>query len=651
MRNNGKPMPGILRSTNIGVFILRMLLVYAVYILCRVVFIFYNADLVGAIPWGEIPSLIKGSLVFDSASILYVNLPFIFFSLIPFHFREGKGYRRFLLWLFLIGNGVGLMVNIADIFYYPFKLSRITSDDLHFLGEGNFGLLMGGFLKEYWRGIILWIVCMTVLYIGFRKTRFEPVHRNFFPPPVFFITQTILLGIVGAFSIFAIRGFSLSKAAFPLTVSDASLYVKPQYASVVLSNPFCLIRTYGQKIAAPQYFAGEEADMLYPVAHPPLDSVMVKLQGQPNIMFIILESFGSAHLKSFSDQFADGDISYTPFLDSLAGEGYVFPDAFQNGQRSQDALPAIWASIPSFKTRFLTMPQSLGEYKALPSCLAEMGYATLFFHGAVRESMSFVSFGRMAGIQQFYSREDYEKIHGTGDFDGKWGIWDHKFLPFVNEKLSEVKEPFFATLFTLSSHHPFVLPAGMEDRFPEGKAEIQKVIAYSDDALRRFFQEASREKWFSNTLFVLTADHGSGADNDKFRQMPYLYAVPILFYHPDGSLKGRHERVTQHIDLMPTLLRMIGYPGSFFAFGKDAFNDPDAGSALNHYGGTFNCMRDSMRYVFNEKEVVGVYNYKKDFFGKENITNLGPADSLNIDRMKAFIQQYYGHVKRRNYAL
>ena len=69
--------------------------------------------------------------------------------------------------------------------------------------------------------------------------------------------------------------------------------------------------------------------------------------------------------------------------------------------------------------------------------------------------MGFGAYARSASIERLLSREDYEAVHGTGDFDGYWGIWDEPFLQFTGEELSKMQEPFFATLFTLSSHHPF----------------------------------------------------------------------------------------------------------------------------------------------------------------------------------------------------
>lgn len=651
-----------LRSSYFTVFVMRLLLLYVVYALCRVIFALYNADITGAVAGEDIWSVVKGSLVFDSASIFYVNIPFILLSLLPFRFRERRGYQKVLQWVFTITNTAGLVANIADIFYFPFKLSRIASDDLHFLSEGNFGGLALGFLGEFWWGVLLLAALAVLLWKGFGWLHYEP-HRNAarLRPGVFEVTQLLVLGLTGLFMIFAIRGFSLSAASYPITMSDASLYVKPKYASLVLSNPFCLIRTLGHKVDYPKFFPEEELDARYPVVQEPLDTAQVALyfEEKPNIVILVLESFAAAHLKSFSDMFADGQRSFTPFIDSLAAHSYIFPDAYQNGLRSIDALPAVWASIPSFKTQFLSMPNSVAEYHALPSCLVEMGYETMFLHGSVRESMGFVAFGQMAGVESFVSREDYEAERGKGDFDGKWGIWDHKFLPFALEKISEQQHPFCATLFTLSSHHPYLVPDELDHMFGEGNVPIQRAIEYSDYALRDFFARARRQPWYDNTLFILTADHGSGSDNEKYLQMPYAYGVPIIMHYTGSSLRGRHElaegrlegrhpRTSQHIDIMPTLLRMVGYGKPFFAFGRDMFNDPEGGFAVNYYGSAFNFMADSMRYVFNEREVVAAYNYREDYHERDEVRGL-PADSANVEKMKAFIQQYYRHVRKRDY--
>jgi phosphoglycerol transferase MdoB-like AlkP superfamily enzyme len=280
-----------------------------------------------------------------------------------------------------------------------------------------------------------------------------------------------------------------------------------------------------------------------------------------------------------------------------------------------------------------------------------MGYSTAFLHGAVKESMSFQAFGRMVGIGRFWSREDYEAERGDNDFDGKWGIWDDKFFPYAAEQINTLPEPFFATLFSLSSHHPFELPAGFDDgRYPEGTMPIHRMIAYSDDALRRMFAQMAEFDWYDNTLFVLTADHGSGADSEKYRKVPYNFAVPLLFFTPGGQLPAAtDDRPAGHIDLMPTLLGLLGYDKPYFAFGNDLMADSLPRRTINYTLGAFNTVADSLVYLFNERDFTAVYDYRNDPEHLRNLSADFPADNADMRWTKAFIQQYYRHIKERRF--
>ncbi|MCC8088392.1 MAG: sulfatase-like hydrolase/transferase [Rikenellaceae bacterium] len=626
-------------------FVYRILLLYVLFMLCRVVFYIYNYDLTGAVTWTELPRLLKGALIFDSGSIFYINLPFLLLSLLPFRFRSNRIYQNILMWLFVVVNGIGLAVNIADIFYYPYKLGPIASDDLHFTTNGNFGSLMWSFFKDFWWGFLLWGAMVFALWFGFKKIgyRATQIKNNV----IYFISQLALLGLAGFTAVVLIRGGNISGATYPINISDASLYASPSKTGLILSNPFALIRTMGQSVWYPEYFPKEELDGIFSPVQPPPNS-QLRIEGTPNIVLLILESFATAHIKELSDQFGPDDVSYTPFLDSLIRSGYIFRNAFQNGIRSIDALPALWTSIPSFKTQFLSMPQSSAPMQSLPMILRDMGYSTAFMHGAVKESMSFVAFGNQVGVQTFVSREEYEKANGRNDFDSKWGIWDHKFFPFAAENMNELQQPFFATMFSLSSHHPFRLPAGFEGRYPEGNLPIHKMIAYSDDALRSMFAQMSEYDWFDNTIFIITGDHGSGADNEKYLKAPYNFSIPILFYSPAYGLHGESYRAAGHLDVMPTILGMFGYDKPFFAFGKDLFSDSTYDRTIN-YMGSFNTITDSFLYIFNESELTAVYDYRSDPLQEYNlVTEFSEQDSTLV-WTKAFIQQYYKHVKERDY--
>jgi len=331
---------------------------------------------------------------------------------------------------------------------------------------------------------------------------------------------------------------------FPINVSDAAMFVRPELSQLVLSNPFCVIRTWGNKLEGVRYMSTKSLDETYRPIHlsatpdsltslATADTVLTRprLPEGTNIVLLVLESFGKPHIKSLNPSFPASEPSYTPFLDSLLDNGLLFTEGYQGGMRSIDAMPAIWASIPSYNKNFMRLPQSQAEYHAMPRILDSLGYTTAFMHGASRGSMSFAAFGAMAGIERFVWREDYEHIHGPADFDGKWGIWDDKFLPFALDNIDSLEQPFMATIFTLSSHEPFKVPPHMEGRFEDGKLPIHKVIRYSDYALGRFLEKASREEWFDNTVFVITADHCASSAG-KIEIPLEKYRIPAMIYSP-----------------------------------------------------------------------------------------------------------------------
>jgi len=628
--------------------------------LCRLAFYYFNNNLIDPIYSKDIISLLRGSLMFDTVSIIYLNMLFIFLSLIPFRFREKKGYQKTLFWIFMVTNGLGLLVNVADIFYYPFKQARIVLGDFFLLGEDAFIPLLADFVVDYWYGFVFYFLLLVILYQGY-KCSCEGSANVFLQPKSnkrYYAANSAYLAIMTIVVIFFVRGATFSAASFPIGMNDAFLYTdNPTHTSVILSNPFCFIRTLNKSKDVPSlhYFDDNIAENIYPTTHKIIDSKEFDIDRKTNVFVIILESFGKAHIKSLSDQFKPDQETNTPFLDSLFQQGYLFTNGHQNGARSIDALPAIWASIPSFKEHFLSLPNSVAPYYALPACMNEMGYETAFFHGAVKESMGFVSFGKNTGIKNFYSRNEYEEENGKKDFDGKWGIWDHKFMPFVNKKINKMansNKPFFATFFTLSSHHPYAIPPGLPKQFSEGTMPIHRAIKYSDYALGEFFKSIEKEPWYKNTLFIITADHSSGADSKKFSKAPHDYTIPIFFFKPGSNMKAKDDKVMQHIDIMPTLLGMLDYDKPYFAFGKDHFNREDSKNhfAVNFSNSAFNFITDEYYYLFNEKDVLIKSDYRKDPLGHNNlIERKTQKDDENIQRFKAFVQEYYTHVSQRDY--
>ncbi|KAA6304262.1 Lipoteichoic acid synthase 1, partial [termite gut metagenome] len=172
---------------------------------------------------------------------------------------------------------------------------------------------------------------------------------------------------------------------------------------------------------------------------------------------------------------------------------------------------------------------------------------------------------------------------------------------YFAQTLSTFEQPFVSGIFTLSSHHPFLVPERYKGKFPEGKNPIHKCIGYTDYALMRFFETVSRESWFKNTLFVITADHTNQSALEEYRTGSGLFAVPILFYQPDSGLKGLIDTsIAQQIDIMPTVLGYLGYDKPYVSFGCDLFNTPSEKTfAVNYLNGTYQYFKGNYLLQFN----------------------------------------------------
>lgn len=405
----------------------RIVLLYIVLLLCRIVFYCYNYALIGPLGWQEVLTLAGGGLKFDTVSVLYANLLFIVLSLLPFHFRERSWYRRILFWYYAVINSLLIVaVNLADCVYFRYTQKRFTADEIFFADNSNSVQLVLKFAAENWYLLLVGAVLIWLLVWGYGRkiTPRSPLREGW----VYHSVNTGLLVIAILLGIAGMRG-GVTRMTRPITLSNATLYASTsEKANLILSNPFCILRTIGSggSVKYTRYFSPEKLDEYFTPTHRP-DSSAVNLEGR-NVMVFILESMSAEHSAYLKPElYGNGtQPGYTPFLDSLMRQSLCFGQMYANGTRSIQAMPAVLGSIPSFKQPFVLMPQSLGKSRQLPQILRDKGYRTAFFCGSERGSMGFGAYARSASIERLLSREDYEAVHGTGDFDGYWGIWDDR---------------------------------------------------------------------------------------------------------------------------------------------------------------------------------------------------------------------------------
>lgn len=629
--------------------IYRILIVYILYSIGRFAFYIYNIEHFDHLSFSDLVTIFKGGLLFDTSAIIYTNLLFIIGSTIPFRFRHNKTYQSVLKYVFIISNSIALLTHFADIPYFDFVLERTTINVFgEFKNESNMVALVFKFMIDYWMIVIAYTgVIFLLVYLYNRvKIRRSVIISPFVYYPFFLVVFLVVITLcVGG----ARGGFAHSTR--PITLSNAGQFVtSPDEMALVLNTPFCLIRSTESKSyqRVKFYNSEDELEKKYSPIHY-VDST--REDNNINIVIFVLESFNKEFIGSLNAHLDSGNYKgFTPFLDSLVAYSKTYLHSYANGRKSIDALPSVLASIPAVEHPFILSPYYNNRLNTLPGLLKEKGYKSALFHGAPNGSMGFKAFGQLAGVDEYYGKDEY---NNDDDFDGMWGIWDEEFFQFFANTLDTFKTPFMATIFSVSSHHPFKVPPKHEGRFKMKDFPLQRVIEYTDYSLKRFFESASKMEWYDNTLFIFTADHVSLNQRPEFKNEIGYFSVPLIFHQPGSDLIGIDSTiVAQQIDIMPTILNYIGYDKDYVAFGDDLFNADSSKFAINHLNGTYRLFQGDYFLQFDGGKTIHMYNVKKDPLLQSDIVGQFPFIQSKMEHtVKAFIQQYKNRMIDNNLSL
>lgn len=648
------------KFSQLSAFLWNTFVVYAAYTLCRWVFYLVNLNIYEGIDTGHAIGLFSAGLMFDTSAIIYTNALMLLMFLLPLPRKENPAYYRTARWIYTIINSIGICANLMDCVYFQFTGRRTTFSVFDEFSHEGAGAMTKIFAEQFIANWYL-VILAFILCLGVWKLFRSPLQMNGWKASdlkkdrkacLGYVSVNLLsMGLLVPLCIAGMRG-GFTMATRPITISNANEFVKqPAEAGIVLNTPFSIIRTIGKKaFVTPDYMPEAEAIAVYSPVHEPKDSIAFTPK---NVVVMIMESFSKQHF-GFYNPTLDGKEyqGFTPFLDSLITHGAkTFKYSYANGRKSIEGMPSTLSSLPNFVEPLFLTPASLNSMSGLARELSEnKGYTSAFFHGAQNSSMGFHAFASATGFQQYFGRTEYNKdprYNGDDDFDGTWAIWDEEFLQFYCDKMSEMKEPFMTAVFTATSHTPYALPDRYKGVFPSSEDPLQECVAYSDHALKHFFEKASQEPWFENTVFVITADHSSRPLDAFYRTSLGRYCVPIILYAPgDPSLHGYDtERIVQQIDIMPTVLNYLHYDRPYIAFGKDMLNTPVEDTHALHWVTEF----DGYEYVkgdylvqFDGRKLTHAYRFRKDSLLQDDVLLTAPTDTLlqMEQRLKSFVQQY-----------
>ncbi len=290
---------------------------------------------------------------------------------------------------------------------------------------------------------------------------------------------------------------------------------------------------------------------------------------RPNIVLILLESWSGDLIQSLG-----GKEGITPEFHKLESQGILFTNLYASGNRSEQAMSAVLGGFPA--TPITAITHNLDKITKLPSLtktLEKEGYSTSFFFGGQ------LMYG---GINSFITVNGFDVIKEGRDFDselprGKLGIPDEYTLNEQLKYLSTEKQPFFAALFTLSTHSPYDQPMKPVISWAarNGQNAYLNSAYYTDKCLGEYFKKAKKQAWYSNTLFILVADHSHNSYRNWSVNSKEYRKIPLLLYGDviKKEYKGKKiNEIASQTDIGTTLLAQLGINHDDFFWSRNLFN-------------------------------------------------------------------------------
>lgn len=563
-------------------------------------------------------------LRFDLVSLCYLNALYALMVLLPSNVIFKKSYRTVTDIAFAIPNALGIIVACIDMAYFPYSLRRSTMSLFTFVeATNNMGSLLPQFMHDYWPVICVFIVTIALMCFLMKLVNYSLACSFQYHDKRHIVhiggsrILILLLMVIGCRGGLQLR---------PINVVSAGMYTSVENMPLVLNTPFTMIHSIGKSdLKMVKYFESEEEmNAYFTPLHSTSPNNLASMPDFDNVIVIILEGISS----EFSDYLAEGPktvAGFTPFIDSIAQKSVVFHGR-ANGQQSIVSVSAVLGGIPTLSEQPFTQSHYATNRIRYPmSIIKKQGMHTMFFHGGANGTMGFDKFCELMGMEDYYGLDEYP--NQEEDYDGHWGIFDEPYLQYVAEMLNKEERPFFACIYTLSSHHPFTVPAQYADILPKGPFPMLQTVAYTDMALQKFFAAIENEPWYKKTLFVITSDHTDFAES-PYNHNEELYHVPMIFYHPANKQSLHSSAIVQQIDIMPSVLSLMNNEQPFTAFGTNAFDTTENRFAISYKEPYYQMETASGKYHFDGKHD---WQYSNDTLA---------ANTKERNLLQAIIQQY-----------
>ena len=287
-------------------------------------------------------------------------------------------------------------------------------------------------------------------------------------------------------------------------------------------------------------------DPQQPTAH--LQTPTVAAPRPRNLVIILCESFGAKFIGTL------GGIPVSPRFDALSREGVLFSNLYAIGTRTNRGVSSILTgALPLPMTSAIKLRLAQSDFFTLSGLLKHFDYQTSFVYGGDSNFDNMRHFFVYNGIDRIIEQSDMQNAH----FRNHWGVSDEDTFRNANQLFrSYGDKPFASLVLTLSNHEPFEFPVGDYPLYEQPAATHNNSAQYADYALGKFFDQARREDYFANTVFLIVADHSVNTHSPGLID-PAKFHIPALIIAP-GLAPQRIDTLASQIDLAPTVLGLLG---------------------------------------------------------------------------------------------
>ncbi|MGN6249189.1 MAG: LTA synthase family protein [Ginsengibacter sp.] len=528
------------------------------FVAARFVFLIYHFQLTKTLTSSEILKSFLYGLRLDASFTGYICIfPFLLFLLrsVAIQLQVEKIIR---IYTFIIVALLSFLM-VADLGLYTAWGFRMDATPLQYFKTP----------KEMAASVSSSPVLLLLIIFILFAAGFIFIYRRFFDyfvglKPVRFQILNLLVSIfLLAFLFVPIRG-GIQK--IPINISDAYFSEKIFADHAAINLPWNIMFSILNRNDTQnpfEYFSLDKSkqlvDSLYATGPKKIPSILSV--NKPNIIIIILESYTAKWVGCLG-----GVPGVTPNLDSIAANGLLFTNVYAAGDRSEKGQVAVLSGYPNQAINsIIKTPTKTRDLPGINQSLETIGYNSSYTYGGELEFANIKSYLVNIKMDQLTDKYSFPVAQRTTS----WGVHDqYVFDRFYND-LQKRQQPFFATLFTLSSHEPYDVP--MKPKFNGNSQTIlfKNSVYYTDSIVGSFIRRLKETPLWKNSLIVFVADHGHPLPGHDPTDKPSKFHIPLIFSGGTLTLKGKINTIGSQTDIATTILDQLHLPTNKFSWGKD----------------------------------------------------------------------------------